>query len=463
MKINYLKYWVLFIFVILKTAVLPFFLPSGGITSDSVDYFRITVGFPKIVTDLFPLGYPFLVKIFYYIIPDYFYSTKIINVLGICFIGLFSYYKKFFFKETIILLTFKIFSLFLFSYSEPPFLVLEYLLVYYFHQYFSGELKGIRFVFPASVIMVCMFLVRYSGIYIYLAIGLYFLYYTIKNKLFKTFYYKSYFYFLIFSAIGILGYVGFNYTHFNDFIGESSRGLPNYNNIYTFSHENFLGVINVLNPILSVKVTEYSSSIMLLIGIVLILIDISLLFMFFIGYKKLFKKEVNYFHQLLLTIGIVYLGCMIFSEYTQRIEIISTRMICESSFVLFFSFLILYYKCFPAKTKWLFILGVISLLYSIIAIIKTPSNYLKNREKVEYALKKRKEVKYFYRDSNGGDGKMTIKIPFIDKKIDYTNVNIISGNYNLYIVTGLVPSIKLISNDKDIKDKNQILYNSQIK
>lgn len=462
MKTGYLKYWILFIGVLLKIAVLPFFLPSGGVTSDSVDYFRITDKFPEVVTDLFPVGYPFIIKIFYYIIPDYFYSTKIINVLGILFIGLFSYYKKFYFRETVILLTFKIFSLFLFSYSEAPFLVLEYVLVYYFHQYFSGNLKGIKFVLPASVIMIYMVLTRYSGLYLYIAIGLYLLYYTIKNKYFKTIIHKSYFYFLIFSALGILLYIGFNYTHFHDFTGENSRGLPNYENFYSFTYENFLGAINIVNPILSIKITEFNSPIMLLIGIVLILIDLALLFMFIISYKKFFKQEINSFHQLLLTIGVVYLTAMIFSEYTQRIEILSGRMLCEASFALLFSFLILYFKCFPAKTQWLYLLGVVCLLYSVFAIVKTPSYYLKNREKVENVLKIRKNIKYFCRDSDGESEKMAINIPFINKKIEYINVNIKSGNYNLYIVTGIEPSIKLISDDKKIKDKNQILYNSQI-
>ncbi|MDR2123278.1 MAG: hypothetical protein LBP34_09160 [Flavobacteriaceae bacterium] len=464
MKDTYLKYKALFVVSLLSVAVTPFFLSSGGTAPDSLSYFKLTEDLPEINANLFPIGYPLLLNLPNYFVDDYFYSSKILNVFGIIFIGIFSYYKKFYFRETVILLTFRVFlNIYPYSYSESVFLTLLYFLVYYFHEYFTGKIYGLRFIVPASLLAIYLVMIRYSGVYIYIATGIYFLFFVLRNKNIPSVFKKDYFCFLGLSALGIGGYLLFNYYHFGGFFGENIRSKPDIDNFWHFTYENLLGVINIVNPIFSFKILQIKNIYALWMEIIIIALDLLFLVYFIFYYIRYFKNKITPFHQLLLTVGISYMLFMFISEYTQSIELLNTRMLCESSFVLFFSFLLLYYENFPEKVKNMFLIGCISLFCNIVYLVKIPENYLHNRSMVKKILQNKKEAGYFYDDTKNEKKVSIYKIPFINKTLEYAHPYLQSGQVNLNIIRTLNPHIQAIKDDGLIDDKSKIIYNSEIK
>ena len=106
-----------------------FFLPTGGIGADSLSYFGIASDLPQLKTNLFALGFPVLIKIFHFIFQDYFWAGKILNISMVTMILLFSYVKKFYFRETVLLFAGKTFFFaFNLVISEGLFLFLLYFL-----------------------------------------------------------------------------------------------------------------------------------------------------------------------------------------------------------------------------------------------------------------------------------------------------------------------------------------------
>ncbi|MDR1876308.1 MAG: hypothetical protein LBQ84_01645 [Flavobacteriaceae bacterium] len=465
MKKEYRKYWVLFIASLAGVMIIPIFMPYGGITSDTLSYFKLAKDFPHVKNSLFPVGYPILLKIGHFFTGEFYFSSRIIGILSYALIGIFSYYKRFYFRETVIILTCKFFmSIYTNSISEDIFLTILYFQIYYFHEYLSGNKKGIRFILPITILTIYMVMVRYSGVYIYCATGLFFLYYTLRNNYLSKILSKSYFYYLLFSFLGIGVYLVYNYMNFGGFFGEQTRSEPDLVDIKDFTYENLLGVINVVNPFFSINLLNVGGTLASLIEVIVIGIDVFFLLYFLWFYKKHFKVIFTAFHGLLVTLGGTYLFFMFCSEYIQGIERLNTRMLAPSSLLLCYSFVILYYKAFPNKTTNILLLGVVSLLYNVAYQLKTPVNYLAYKTRVEKIVKERNNIQYFYDDTENEKIIIsTYKIPFIKTQMMYIHPYIQSGYINANIVRTIDPEIILLSDDNRIKNKSLILYNSEIK
>ena len=456
------KYWTLIIITLLSIALLPLFLPFGGITPDSLSYFKIAKEIPNGKSNLFPIGYPIVLRIGYFFTNEFYFSSRIISCLSFAVIIGFSYFKKFYFKETALLVTFKfIISLYILSISESIFLTLFYILIFYLNKFLTENKLKFKIIYPAVILTVFLTLVRYTGLYIFIAITIYFICYTIKYKLFDKLIYKNYFYYLLFSSLGIGIYLIYNYLEFGSFFGEHIRLAPSLDSLWKHTLDNLLGVLNVVNPIFSIKILEPTSAVIfIMIGI--LLIDLFFLLTYIWFYQRPFKGKVTTFHQLLLTIGCIYLILMFISEFTQGIESLNTRMLAPASFCFCFSFLILFFKIYPNKLHYIFMLSILSLAINIIYQLKSPVNYLSYRVKVIKILKERKNLKYFLNDT-GNDHVSIYKIPLLNKKFEYFHPYLQSGYINSNIVRSINPDIQTIQKDNSITNKSLILYNSEIK
>ena len=179
-----------------------FFLATGGVGADSLSYFGIAADLPSLKTNLFPLGFPVLIKVFHSIFQDYFWAGKILNVTMVIVILLFSYFKQFYFRETVLLLAGKtLFFALNFVVSEGPFLLLLYFLIYFFHERFQEKINSRLFIISASVILILLFTVRYSGIYIYLGVVFFWLLMVFKKVTFNA--QKDFLWVLMISGLGI--------------------------------------------------------------------------------------------------------------------------------------------------------------------------------------------------------------------------------------------------------------------
>lgn len=215
------------ILLLLNVILVPLFMPSGGLSSDTLSYFQLANELPNPSWSLWPLAYPVFLRLLNFFFNDYFWTSKFLNILIFLLIVSFSYLKKFYFKETMILLSTKIFVyLFYYSLSEPLFLTCLYFLVYYLEGYFTGRLKSRRFFIPAAILLSLCFMVRYSGLYIAVAFGVFYLVFYFANRKEKSFFRDDFFYFLLCSAIGIGGYMLYNFYRFEDLAERDLEMIP---------------------------------------------------------------------------------------------------------------------------------------------------------------------------------------------------------------------------------------------
>ncbi|HEX7870752.1 MAG TPA: hypothetical protein VF455_11635 [Chryseobacterium sp.] len=451
------KYKVLAVLIVIIYFIQPFFFSNGGIGADSLSYFGIAVDLPHPETNLFPLGYPVMLRMIYNLVGDWFWTARILSLLFMIIILSFSYFKKFYFRETILLFTGKTcFFVFTQAMSEEPFIFFLYFLFYFLHQLFSEEKKDYKNAIYASVMLICMFLVRYSGIYIYVSVLVFFLlmFFNLKTKL----YFKPFVLFVFLSGLGVSSYLLFNYLHFGSFTGENLRGAP-MGRSSIFILRSILGVTNVVDPFIGIKPASNS---FLSIGFqfFVFLIDVCL----FIYMLKFFKKAKNdsnyYFHIFLWIITFVYSIALFFSGWFQQIEEINVRMLAAANVAIFFSFLILYFK-YSISDKWIWRIGCFFFVFLTIYNLKDLSNFLKNKNQIEPQMSRFVGKKYLFNDEKNKVTTTNYHIPVINKSFNYIHTNKQIGSIKENIIGSLNPKIKWLMQDT-IKDKSKVLYTSEI-
>lgn len=452
------KYKVLAVIILIVNFVQSFLYSSGGIYADSLSYFEIASDLPHPVTNLFPLGYPTVLRGFFEVFKDYFWASKFLNTTMILVLFLFSYFKDFFFKETVLLFTGKTF-LFIFSIaiSEGLFAFLLYFLLYYLYKILVETKGSYRDVVLASVLMLLMFTVRYSGIYVYLALLIFTVFILLTSKDVKLT--KQMVMLVLLSGLGIACYLLFNFKVFGSFTCENLRGEPS-EILPVYVYRDILGTANAVNPYIGLKPAS-NSIYSLVFQFVVFIIDICV-FVFLLRYFKK-AKETNqyYFHKVLWTITWVYAVSLIVSGWFQQIEEMNVRMMAAANFCLFFSFLILYFKT-ESTDKFLWKLSVFFFVFITFYSLKSPSNYFENKKQIEPQMAKFKNKKYLYNDDRGGkEAYTTYHIPIINKTFQYKHTLNQSGDTKHSIAGSINPQIKWLKYDT-VKDKTKVLYTSQL-
>ena len=458
---NIKSYYFLFFTGLVSIIFVSFFIPYGGLVGDSHHYFRLAHYFPNVKWSIFPLGYPLLIKLFHRFTNDYFFSARIINILCYLLIGVFSYYKKFFLKETIILLCTKIFFYtFFLTLPESVFLTLMYFLFFFFYKFFKENISTFKFVVWASIITLLLFTVRYTGLYIFFSLGLYYFIWLHRGGFSRKTFKDGYFLYLVFAGVLICGYMIFNYFIFGDFMGEKYRN-PSYLKLFSsvFYHQ-IISVFNSFNPLFAIKFWNITTVTAIAEGIFFIMNIFFLLFI--VRLLRRVRKEKDKdadFYSMIFLVGGVYLILMFVSTFFQGIEALNVRTLCEASLCFFIVLIFLYFK-FNMNEKIIFSLAVFSLIFNSLYTMKVPGNFLKNREVVKKALVHYKGKKYFL-DNSGNQKKKTVyHIPLINKSFSWTHENIQPGHINGYIIYSLNPEIDMI--EKDTANKSETLYNTQL-
>lgn len=452
------KYVGLAIAIVIIYFFQSFFNATGGIGADSLSYFGIASDLPTLETNLFPLGFPMMLKFFHGIFQDYFWAGKMLNISMVIVILVFSYFKKFYFRETVLLFTGKtLFYVLNLVISEGPFIFLLYFLIYLFHERFQDKINPLKFILLTSLLLVLLVTVRYSGIYIYLGVAIFFLMMILKNK--ENPLKKDLFVTLLLSGIGIGFYLGFNSYIYGSFAGENLRGAPaHYYAVYIL--RDLLGFSNVIDPFIGIKPSSNSFlSISFQIG--LMVFDLFLL-RYFIKLFKAKKDSLNVeFHYLLWIVAGVHALAVLISGYFQQIEEMNVRMLAASNFILFFSLLIIFFKNLKSD-KFIFRLGCFFLIFLTLYSLKMPVNYFKNRNKIENQMSGFTGKKFSYNDEKEGDGLLTTyEIPIINKSFQYKHTNNQQGEIKQAIAGTINPKIKWLKYDT-IKNKSQVLYTSQL-
>ncbi|KFC23314.1 hypothetical protein [Epilithonimonas lactis] len=452
------KYIVLAVLIIILNFIHSFFLPSGGVYADSLSYFEIASDLPDPVTNLFPLGYPAMLRGFFEVFGDYFWAAKFLNTSMLVVILLFSYFKSFYFKETVLLMTGKtILFVFSIAISEGLFVFLLYFLLYYLNKILLEHRNSYKNILIASLIMLAMFVSRYSGIYVYLSIGAFSVYLFFKGK--DKMQIRGMILFLLLSGLGIAGYLLFNYNIFGSFTGENLRGKPE-EILPIYIIRDLFGTANAIDPYIGLKPSSNSMA-SLVVQFFVLMTDV-FVFLYFLRYFKRAKASSSYyFHALLWTVAVGYALSLLVSGCFQQIEEMNTRMMAAANVCLFFSFLILYFKN-SNTDKVIFRVACFFVAFFTLYSLKNPVNYFENRNQIEPQMPKFSHKKYLYNDDRGGaDALTTYHIPIINKTFQYKHTNNQKGDVKQSIAGTINPKIKWLKYDT-IKDRSQVLYTSEL-
>jgi len=172
---------------------------DGGINLDTILYVQNAEHLPALSTNIFPFGYSFGLKTFQFFLNDYFWSSKLLNLFCLVFILGLSWFRKFYFTETLVLLCLKVgIGLWSFSYSEPLFLSILYYQFYLLFQYFEEHNQDRFWLIKMSMAMLALMLMRHTGIFILFGYGtfLVFLFWTKGRLILK----QNYFQFILISG-----------------------------------------------------------------------------------------------------------------------------------------------------------------------------------------------------------------------------------------------------------------------
>ena len=451
------KYYTLAFFVVILYFLQSFFLPFGGVGADGLSYFGIASDFPALKTNLFPFLYPALLRLFYTVLGDYFWAYKMLNLFMMLGILVFSWRKQFYFKETVLLFTGKtLFFTMTGALSESLFVFLLYFLLYFMDGFFKKKILPKTFIPLGAFLMLLLVATRYSGIYIFIALllfGLYFWYYNKDRH--QTFIYAK---FLLLSGLGIFAYLWFNYFEFGSFSGEHLRGKPSdFQWVYFF--RDVMGLFNVVNPFIGIKPASNSvSSLSFQFG--LMLVDVVLFVSFILWFNKNRKHFHGLFHGLLWSICMVYSFSMFVSGYLQQIEEMNVRMLAPANFCFIFSLLILYFQKFK-KDSWLFSISIFFLVFLMGYSLKDSAWYLGYKKQIEPQVKFFSNKKYLFNDEKNKVSVSVYHVPIINKKIPYPHTNGQLGECKQSIVGTVNPQIKWLKYDT-VQDKSTVLYTSQL-
>ena len=286
------------------------FFSSGQLTPDGINYLLQAQNFWDYKVN-FPLGYPFLIKIFSFFTGSFFIASKLVNILAYLGIILFSYRKRFFFPQTLILFSFYPFlDFFTFTLSEPVFYFLNYLLIYYVFEMTKEGFK-IKFALYFGVLFFFLVSMRFSGIFLFISTLLYFSYLFFKKEISL----KNLFILSLIAVFGVLFYLMINYFYSGFFLGERNNLALKPTNIFNFLTEIFASTardFSFLNVFLHKGILSKFSFLNFWIGFMMI---VSGLLLFF---KK--KNRTDHFSIYLFFSFLIILCGVFYSYYTTSID-----------------------------------------------------------------------------------------------------------------------------------------------
>lgn len=448
------SYLILILLILLLLIFIPFLLPNGGIGGDFATYINIASDLPKLKDNLFPIGFPFVLRIFSFITREYFYSSIIIKLFCYLFIILFSYNKKFYFKETVFLMGIKsILWMFTIQSSEYVGLPFLYLYMYYTHEFFKVKISTKKYIIIASSLGIILCTIRYANTLMFISIIPFLLFYSRKEKKNNNGLFIS----TLLIGTGLIVYLIINYKLIGSFTGEDRRLNDNTNTFWFDTYVDFIGLINLFNPIFYLKTFEYASTTKLILSFILISIDLLWAFISF----KIIRKNKDRFITFLIFIAITNALLTFFSAMIQGIEPLGIRLLFNSSYLFWFALLVIIRQNNLVSDRIIFITCIISLALNSLIIIKTPVNFLHHKSNLETFIASKKTKPNYYFDDEKKEEITVYNIPIIDKKFRHLHQNRQPDYINKAILRIINPSIIILKEQPKVKE-NTIIYSSEI-
>lgn len=420
------------IIITLMMIILRFLLNEKGRTNpDSIRYMRFAHVFPTIDNTTTPLGYPLSIKFFTFFGPDEFWSSKIIGISAFLFLLFFSWKKKFYFRETVVLAAiFSFLSIFSYTMSEALILPFVFLFLYISSLVITGKLKGSQAIFYLSLNLIALYNIRYSALFLMGGTGLFGLIFWKKE------YARS---FIISGLIGGAFVVLYKFL-FIDYFNENyvkeflEIGLHPTSKLLK---ELFEGLCTTFNPFIHIADPGKGPINYAIYGIGLL--NILLIVFLFIKYKL---SETELFFVFISVSGIV---CSYFIQYFYSVNPIDYRLMAPFSFAIW---LVYFRRLFLLFSDKVYVIGFLSILSGMAFTWLSKGNYLENR----------KEMKHFLQSENLDKGPVKYYVEDVED-LEYIQVAELISTINPYVILTFKPKDTL---QKTTLTKNKVLQKIKI-
>lgn len=334
---------------------------------------RFAHNLPEIDNTTTPLGYPAAIKFFTFFGFDEFWSSKVIGILAFLFIIFFTWKKKFFFKESIVLSAlFSFISIYSYTMSEALIIPFVILFLYVASLIITGKLEKGKAILYLSLSLIALYNIRYSALFIIGGTGLYGL----------IFWKKKYSSIFIISGIISFVFVVLYKFLFIDYFNENYVKDALTVGLYPTSkllRELFQGLCTTFNPFIHIAnpgggLVNYG-----IYGIGLL--NIILMIYLFVKYKL---SESEFFFVFISISGII---CSFFIQYFYPVNAIDYRLMVPFSIPLW---LIYFRKLFQILNSKVYVIGLLSILSGIFFTWLSRGNYLENRKEMKQFLQSEK-------------------------------------------------------------------------
>lgn len=365
------------VIITLVMTILRFLLnEKGRVNPDSIRYMRFAHVFPTIDNTTTPLGYPLAIKFFTFFGFDEFWGSKIVGISAFFFILFFTWKKKFFFRESVVLCAlFSFLSIFSYTMSEPLILPFVILFLYVSTLIIDGKLEKRKAIFYLSLSLIALYNIRYSALFIMGGTGLFGLIFW-KRK-----------YSGIFIISGLIGgfFVVLYKFLFIDYFNENyvsqflEIGLHPTSKLLA---ELFQGLCTTFNPFIHIADPGGGMINYAIYGIGFL--NILLIVFLFIKYKL---SETEAFYIFVSVFGMI---CSYFIQYFYSVNAIDYRLMAPFSLPVWLVYFRKLFMVFEVKT---YVLGFLSLLSGMLFTWLSKGNYLENRKEMRQFLQSEKMEK----------------------------------------------------------------------
>lgn len=342
---------------------------KGRVNPDSIRYMRQAHLLPIIDNTTAPLGYPFSIKILTYIGLDEFWSSKLIGILAFTIMLIFSYRKRFYFKEVVATSAlFSFVSIFSYTMSEALTLPFVFFLIYLSKEIIDGKLSSTKAIIGLSILLIILYNIRYSALFIMAAMG----WFGLLNI--KKYYGK---YFIISAIVGIAFIIFFKFFYIDYF---NKNYVDSFLNIglkptSQLLIECFQGLTTSFNPFVHIADPNGGKINFFIYGIGLAnIIVLSIL---------IIKNKLTDIQKLMIWISIIGITCSYFVQYFYSVNAIDYRLLSPFILPIWLVYFQLLFKNFGSLT---YCIPVLSLITGFAFTWLSKGNYLENRKEIQQFL-----------------------------------------------------------------------------
>jgi hypothetical protein len=346
---------------------------KGRLNPDSIRFMRTAHVFPVIDNTVTPLGYPLSLKFFTLLGFDEFWASKIVGIFAYFFLLYFAWKKKFYFKEIILIGgLFSFLSIFSYTMSEALILPFIFVFLYVGREIIIGEIKGLKAFLSLSLILIILYNIRYSGLFIMFGTGLFGLL-NLRKQYAKNF---------IFSGLLGLFFVILYKFLFIDYFNENYLATFLEIGLHPTSQlliELFQGLATTFNPFIHIANPAGGIINYAIYGIGFF----NMILMVFLFIKNKLS-ETDFF---LVFIGVIGIICSYFIQYFYSVNPIDYRLMAPFTLSIWMVYFKKLYQIFGTFT---YTITALSLMTGFIFTWLSKGNYLENRKEITRFLKEEK-------------------------------------------------------------------------